>query len=63
MIDEEEEKFFNKHYPDPLSSYYQILGLPRNATLDEIKGAYRKKALKYHPKSNPNDPEAKKKFL
>ncbi len=42
--------------------YYQILGVQRNASADEIQSAYRKLARKYHPDLNPDDKTAKEKF-
>jgi molecular chaperone DnaJ len=45
-----------------MSDYYELLELSKDAAQEDVKKAYRKKAIQYHPDKNPGDPTAEKKF-
>lgn len=45
-----------------MADYYEILGVPRAAGLEQIKKAYRRKAVQYHPDKNPGDKKAEERF-
>ena len=42
--------------------YYEVLGVARDAAIDDIKKAFRRLAVKYHPDKNPNDAAAEERF-
>ena len=42
--------------------YYEVLGVSKNASEDDIKRAYRRRAIKFHPDKNPDDPDAEARF-
>lgn len=62
-LSSKQHKFRNiNKVTNAMASYYDILEVSRTATAEEIKKAYRKKALQFHPDKNPGDVKAEKRF-
>lgn len=61
---ETEKEFFKKHFPETIEEKfnpYKVLEISNDASIDQVKEAYRKLAIKYHPKNNTS-PDAYSKF-
>jgi hypothetical protein len=61
---ESEKEFLKKHFPEKVEEKFdpfKVLGVKNDATVDEVKEAYRNLAIKYHPKNDPS-PDAEAKF-
>jgi preprotein translocase subunit Sec63 len=63
LVEDQERNFFRKNYPERRRNYYEVLGVPRDSSMEQIQNAYRRLAMKYHPKNNPGNADAEANFL
>jgi DnaJ-class molecular chaperone len=62
-VEGEEKEFFDKLYPEHKPNYYELLGVRRDASFEEVDEAYRSKGFDLHPMNRPEDPNAERNFF
>lgn len=60
---EEEQAFFEQHYPKRQQNFYEVLQVKRNASFQDIEGNFRRLGLEYHPKNKAGDKQNEEKFM